>query len=184
LADLPTTLDDVKKDAKMTAAYLAYAKRRQTLNEIMFAWNKGNNYELFWKKYISPGSSDEVNVSAPVITAARALADRSDWSNPAWGKIMKKGQSEVMSALTGDIGTFVASAEFKAYLIKEKMGDPAKAAKILGISDPKKLRAMMEAKVMGDDKTAKRLWDEIAKKEKAIDKYETIIKNLEKSGLV
>lgn len=184
MAELPKTLDDVKKNPKMMAAYLAYSKRRVTLNEVMFAMNKGNNYELFWKKYISPGSPEEVNLSGKVIAAARALAERNDWTNPAWAAIMKKGQSEVLDALGGDIGTFWDSPEFKAYLLKERMGDPGKAAKILGIKDVAKLKALMEAQVLGDEKAAKKLWDDLAKKEKMTEKYNDMVKTLGKSGLI
>lgn len=184
MVDAPKNVDEVKKDAKLAVAYMAYAKRRAILNEIMFYWNKGNNYKLFFEKYLGKKAKEQVNVSGTVTDAAEKLAAIPDWEHKAWPAIVAQAKKEVGSALNGDIGQFSMSQEFKDVLLKEKMGDPTKAAKLLGISDPKKLKAMMEAQVVGDSKTAKKLWEEIAKKEKAKDKYEVMVKNLEKAGLV
>ena len=152
MVDAPKNLDEIKKNAKLAAAYLGYCKRRAILNEAMFYWNKGNNYKSFWEKYLAPGSSDQVNVDSKVTDAGKQLAAIPDWDHKAWPKIVELGKKQVGSALNGDIHGFIQSPEYKAVLLKENMGDPTKAAKLLGISDPKKLKLMMEAKVTGDER--------------------------------
>jgi hypothetical protein len=79
---------------------------------------------------------------------------------------------------------FVASPEFKDYLKKEKMGDPTKAAKLLGIKDVKKLTRAMEEAAMGNKKEAEKLLAELAKSEKLAGKAADMVKALEKAGLV
>jgi hypothetical protein len=94
------------------------------------------------------------------------------------------GKSQVGDSLIDGIGSFLASPEYKDYMVKEKMGDPTKAAKILGIKDVKKLTSAMEAQATGDTKTAKKLFEALAKQEKIKTKYDDMVKNLKSSGLM
>lgn len=184
MVDIPKSVDEIRKDAKMMAAYLAYAKKRLMLNEVMFYVNKGNNYKSIYTKYLYKKSKDQVNCNGKVYKAADQLASKADWENAAWPKVIAAGKKDVGTALTKDIREFTKSTFWEDFLKKGKMGDPTKAAKLLGISDPKKLKLMMEAQVIGDKKLAKKLWEEIAKKEKIKDKYEATMKALQKSNLI
>jgi hypothetical protein len=184
MANQPKSVNEIRKNAKLMAAYLAYAKKRVILNEVMFYVNKGNNYEVIYKKYLDSKSKDQVNCDSKVYKAGEILASKSDWDNKAWPKIVAMGKKSVGNSLDNDLGAFYSSSFYKDFMVKSNMGSPAKAAKILGISDPKKLKLMMEAQVVGNKKLAKKLWDEIAKKEKIKDKYESTMKTLQKSGLV
>ncbi|MDT8346061.1 MAG: hypothetical protein RQ752_16660 [Thermohalobaculum sp.] len=183
MADDPKSIDEVKKTPKIMAAYLAYAKRRATLNEVMFYFDKGNA-EAIWPKYLDPKAKLAVNVNAKVTGAGGKLAGAGDWGNKLWAQVIALGKGQVGDALNGDIGTFIASKEYKDYLIKENMGDPTKAAKVLGIKDVKKLRAALEAQAVGDTKTAKKLFDDLAKAEKMKVKYDEMVKNLKSSGIM
>ncbi|MCL5775654.1 hypothetical protein M1105_01415 [Limibaculum sp. FT325] len=183
MAETPRNVDEIKKNPKMMAAYLAYAKRRATLNEVMFYFDKGNAQGV-WPKYLDPKAKLAVNVDGKVTTAGGKLAAAGDWGNALWPKIIALGKTQVGDALNGDIGTFVASNEYKEYQVKENMGDPTKAAKVLGISDVKKLKAAMEAQATGDTKTAKKLFEALAKQEKMKVKYEDMVKNLKSSGVM
>ena len=77
---------------------------------------------------------------------------------------------------------FVASPEYKDYLKKEKMGDPTKAAKLLGIKDVKKLTRAMEEAAMGNKKEAEKLLAELAKSEKLAAKAADMMKALKNPG--
>lgn len=179
----PETLEDIKADAKMMAAYLAYCKRRYTDNEVLFYFDKGNAAAIY-PKYIDPKSSKAVNVSAKVTDPAKELAEKDDFGNSKWKSILETGKKEVASALNGEIYKFVESPEYKSYLRKEKMGDPKKAAQILGITNVKKLTEAMEAAAEGDKREAEKLLGELVKSEKLIARAADMMKALEKAGLV
>lgn len=180
----PATLEDVKANPKMMAAFLAYSKRRHTLNEVLFYFDKGNAAGIY-TKYIDPKSPQAANLSGPVLNPAKELADKGDFANPKWQAILQAGKNEIAGAVGTDVGLgFIASPEYKDYLKKEKMGDPTKAAKVLGIKDVKKLTAAMQAAAGGDKKQAEKLLVELAKSEKLAAKAADMMKALEKAGLV
>jgi len=179
----PETLADIKADPKIMAAYLDYSKRRYTLNEVLFYFDKGNAAAIY-PKYIDPKSAKAANLSSKVINPAKELADKDDFSSPKWKAILQTGKEEVASALTGDIGTFIESPEYKKYLRKEKMGDPTKAAKLLGIKDVKKLTTALEVAAEGDKREGERLLGELAKSEKLIARAADMMKALERAGMV
>jgi len=64
------------------------------------------------------------------------------------------------------------------------MGDPKKAAQILGITNVKKLTEAMEAAAEGDKREAEKLLGELVKSEKLIARAADMMKALEKAGLV
>jgi hypothetical protein len=180
----PQTLEDVKANPKMMAAFLAYSKRRQTLNEVLFYFDKGNAAGIY-PKYIDSKSPQAANLSSVVTDPADELAGKGDFANPKWAEILKKGKDEIAHAVGTDVGMgFIASPEYKDYLKKEKMGDPTKAAKVLGIKDVKKLTKAMEAAATGNKKEAEKLLGELAKAEKLAQKAADMLKALEKAGLV
>jgi hypothetical protein len=179
----PETLEDIKADAKMMAAYLAYSKRRYTDNEVLFYFDKGNAAGIY-PKYLDSKSSKAVNINSKVIREAKELADKDDFGNAKWKGIIEMGKKEVAKALSGDIGSFIDSPEYKSYLKKEKMGDPNKAAKVLGIKNVKKLTEAMEVAADGDKQEGQRLLGELAKSEKLIARAADMMKALEKAGLV
>jgi hypothetical protein len=178
----PKNIDQIKADAKMMGAYLAYAKRRAILNEVTFYFAKGNPEGLY-SRYLDPKAKEAVNVDAKVTNPAKLLAGKEDWKNPAWTKIIASGKDQVASALNGDIAGFMKSAEYADYLKKEKMGDPTKAAKLLGIKDVKALKQGMEMMATGNESGAKKIFEKIAKDEKLKDKAEAMMKALEKAGM-
>lgn len=184
MADVPNSIDAVKADAKMMGYYLKYAKRRLMLNEVMFYFDKGNAQALF-PKYIDPKSGTAANIDGEVIGAAQKLAKAGDWSNAAWPKLIAAGKNTVKAALNPDLGSgFARSDEYKDYLKTEKMGSPAKAAKVLGVKDVKKLTQAMEAIVTGDKAKGTKLLNEIMVKEVIGGKVDELVKVLEKQGLV
>jgi hypothetical protein len=179
----PETLADIKADPKLMAAYLDYSKRRYTLNEVLFYFDKGNAAAIY-PKYIDSKSAKAANLSGKVTNPADELADKDDFSNPKWKGILAAGKAEVASALTGDIGVFVESPEYKSYLKKEKMGDPTKAARLLGIKDVRKLTQAMEEAADGDKREGERMLAELAKSEKLIARAADMMKALERAGFV
>jgi hypothetical protein len=179
----PETLAEIKADPKMMAAYLAYAKQKRCLDEVLFYFHKGNAAEIY-PTYINPDSPHSANLTSKVISDAKELADKDDFANPKWKGIIELGKKGVGMQLSNDIGAFVESPQYKGYLKKEKMGDPTKAAKILGIKDVKKLTAAMEAAAEGDKKEGEKLLAELAKSEHLIARAADMMKALEKAGLV
>src|SRR5689334_16021808 len=179
----PETLEDIKANSKMMAAYLSYAKRMVYETEVLFYFDKGNAAAIY-PKYIDPKSSKAANIDSKTIRLAKELADNDDFNNPKWKEIITGGKREVAKQLTGDFGGFIGSKEYSNYLRKEKMGDPTKAAKVLGIKDVKKLTKAMEAMVDDDKQEGHRLMAELAKSEHLIAKVADMIKALEKAGFV
>jgi hypothetical protein len=180
----PKTLEDVKADPKMMAAFLAYSKRRHCLNEVLFYFDKGNAAGIY-PKYIDPKSPQAANLTDKVANPAKELAAKGDFANPKWAEILQMGKEEMVGHVGADVGLgFIASVEYKDYLKKEKMGDPTKAAKVLGIKDVKKLTRAMEEAAVGNKKEAEKLLGELAKAEKLAQKAADMIKALEKAGLV
>lgn len=179
----PESLEDIKADAKMMAAYLAYSKRRYTDNEVLFYFDKGNAAGIY-PKYIDPKGQKPANINSKTTAQAKELADNNDFGNAKWKSIIEAGKREVASSLTGDIGKFIDSPEYKSYLRKEKMGDPKKAAQILGITNVKKLTEAMETAADGNKREAEKLLGELAKSEKLIARAADMMKALEKAGLV
>jgi hypothetical protein len=178
----PTNVDDIKRDPKLMDAYVAYARRRAMLNEVQFYFDTDPPQKIY-RDYMDPKSPEAVNIESPKITGeADKLAKSQDWRNGAWPKLIKAAKEMVAEALNPDVANgFCQSPEFKNFR-KKKMGNPAKAAKLLGISDVPKLKLAMEAQVTGDQPRAKKLFGELLKQEKSKERAESIIKALQNSG--
>ncbi|KIC39256.1 hypothetical protein [Leisingera sp. ANG-M7] len=180
----PKVVGDILKDKKMTAAYMDYCKRRYCLNEFMFTQNKGNA-ESLWVRYMDQKKGKEpVNITSKTHLAARALADKGDFKHADWKKIIATGKEEVVKMLNKDVMGFTGGDEYKKYVAENGMGDPKKAAKLLGITDVKKLKEVMVNVAVDDKKTAEKLWKELAKKEKILEDYKAISSSLKKANLV
>ncbi|MBY6138054.1 hypothetical protein KUV26_01250 [Leisingera daeponensis] len=180
----PKVVGDILKDKKMTAAYMDYCKRRYCLNEFMFTQNKGNP-ESLWTRYMDQKKGKEpVNITSKTHLAAKALADKGDFKSGDWKKIIETGKKEVVLMLNKDVMGFTGSDEYKKYVAENGMGDPQKAAKLLGITDVKKLKEVMVNVAVDDRKTAEKLWKELAKKEKILEDYKAISSSLKKANLV
>ncbi|KIC11121.1 hypothetical protein RA19_07085 [Leisingera sp. ANG-M1] len=180
----PKAVGDILKDKKMTAAYMDYCKRRFCLNEFMFTQNKGNA-ESLWTRYMDQKKGKEpVNITSKTYKAAKELADQNNFADGGWKKIIETGKKEVISMLNKDVMGFTGSDEYKKYVAENGMGDPKKAAKLLGITDVKKLKEVMVNIAVDDKKTGEKLWKELMKKEKIIEDYKAISSSLKKASLV
>lgn len=180
----PKTVLDIVKDKKMTAAYMGYCKRRYCLNEFMFTQNKGNA-ESLWVRYMDQKKGKEpVNITSKTHIAARALAEKGDFKHADWKKIIATGKKEVVLMLNKDVMGFTGSDEYKKYVAENQMGDPKKAAKLLGITDAKTLKDVMVNVAVGDKKTAEKLWKDLMKKEKIIQDYKAMCAALKKANLI
>jgi len=181
------SLSELKGDAKLLAAAIAFAKKERNDENIMFFFDKGNA-EAVYPKYISPSASTQVNLPAALTDAMKGLADKKDWKNSAWPKLLEASKKEIDKLWIRDCKKrFVVSDLYKQWEIAtapKKKADPAKAAKLLGIKDVAKLKKAMEASIEGNKATAVRLLAELAKEEQLKDKAEAIMKSLEKAGLV
>ncbi|MCF6429749.1 hypothetical protein [Leisingera sp. MMG026] len=179
----PKVVGDILKDKKMTASYMEYCKRRYCLNEFMFTQNKGNP-ESLWARYMDQKKGKEpVNITSKTYNAAKLLAEKKDFKSGDWKKIIETGKREVVLMLNKDVMGFTGSDEYKKYVAENRMGDPKKAAKLLGITDVKKLKDVMVNIAVGDKKTGEKLWKDLMKKEKIIQDFKTIMGNLKKAGL-
>ncbi|WP_291731081.1 hypothetical protein [Leisingera sp. F5] len=183
MAKEPKVVGDILKDKKMTAAYMEYCKRRYCLNEFMFTQNKGNPDSL-WTRYMDQKKGKEpVNITSKTYNAAKVLAEKGDFKSGDWKKIIATGKDEVVKMLNKDVMGFTGSDEYKKYVAENGMGDPKKAAKLLGISDVKKLKDVMVNIAVNDKKSAEKLWKDLMKKEKILQDFKTIMGNLKKAGL-
>lgn len=183
MADKPMDLDKIKKDAKLCAALMAHMKSGYTLENFLFYYAKGNPEGLY-TKFLSPKSKQQVNLPSKIQKPADELAKKGDWKNKEWDKILKSARLDIKNLVQKDVlPRFYTSKEYKDYCAKEKMGDPKKAAKLLGVSDIKLLTEAMEAAATGDSKKAESLLKNLAKKEKMKDDAKNLLKSLEKAGL-
>jgi hypothetical protein len=183
-SDQPTAFDAIKKDAKLCAALMGYMNRTYSIESFKFYYDKGNAAGIY-PKYIEDKAPLQVNIKAKTKKAADLLAKTGDFDNKAWEKIISKAKEEVQDMCRLDVfPEFYKSKEYQDYCKKEKMGDPKKAAKVLGISNIKLLTQAMEAAATGDDKEAKKLLEKLAKEEKIKSDYEAMIKALEKANLI
>jgi len=176
-------LADLNKDPNLLMAAMNFAEKEFNAENIMFYFDKGNAAGIY-PKYIDPKGQKPANINSKTTAQAKELADKDDFNNPKWKDIIKAGKTEVAKALTGDIVVFVESPEYKSYLRKEKMGDPKKAAQILGITNVKKLTEAMEAAAEGNKREAETLLGELVKSEKLIARAADMMRALEKAGLV
>ena len=183
-AEQPMNLDQIRKNAKLSAALLEHMKKEFNDENFFFYFDKGNPEGLF-NKYIKKGSKYEVNLPSKLNKAWHLLAEKGDWKHKEWPKVVKESKTDIHKLVAKDIlPRFYKGEAYGNYMKKEKMGDPKKAAKILGIKEVKLLTEAMGAHVTGDKAKTKKLFAELIKKEKMRESVEQIIKNLEKAGLV
>lgn len=183
MPQLPNSFDDFKKNAKLNAALMLHMKKGHTLENFKFYFDKGNAAGIY-PKYLGPNAKEEVNIQGKLIRAARALGEAGDFDNAMWPKIIEQAKKEVNQLCKSDVfPRFYASEEYKNYCKKEKMGDPKKAAKILGISNLKLLTSAMEEAAVGNREEAEKHLTKLLKEEKMKEKAAVILKQLEKAGL-
>jgi hypothetical protein len=183
MPDEPKDLDKIKKDSKLCAALMIHMKKELNDENFFFYFDKGNPDALY-KKYLAKGSPKEVNIPGGLSNDIKKLGDKGDWKNKEWSKLIKKAKVEIHKMVKRDVfGRFYKGDAYKDYLKKEKMGDPKKAAKLLGISNVKLLTQAMGAAAVGDTKKAETLLGKLAKEEKIKDNAKSLLKALEKAGL-
>lgn len=97
-----------------------------------------------------------------------------------------RGEYKGMAGQMASIKKWAEDAD-ELELVEEeapKKADPSKAAKVLGIKDVDKLKKAMQAQLDGDEKSALKLFAELAKEEKLKDRAEDLVKALAKAGLL
>lgn len=97
-----------------------------------------------------------------------------------------RGEYKGMAGQMASIKKWAEDAD-ELELVEEdapKKADPSKAAKVLGIKDVDKLKKAMQAQLDGEEKTALKLFAELAKEEKLKDRAEDLVKALAKAGLL
>lgn len=179
--DQPMDLDDIRKNAKLCASLMAFMKKERNSENFSFYFDKGNA-EALYTKYISPRSNTQVNLKSTTQRGCDALEGK--WDDRGWRALIEKAKEEIHSMVKMDVlPRFYKSDEYETYVKKNKVGDPKKAAKLLGISDVASLKEAMEAIAVGDERTAKSLLEKLAKAEKLKENAAAMIKALERSGL-
>ncbi len=184
MPERPNSFDDFKKNAKLNAALMLHMKKGYTLENFLFYFDKGNAAGIY-PKYLAPNAKAEVNIPGDLSKAARKLGEADDFDNPIWPKIIARAKKEINSMCVKDVfPRFYQSDEYKNYCKKEKMGDPKKAAKLLGISNLKLLTSAMEEAAVGNTKEAEKLLTKLLKEEKMKEKAAVLLQQLEKAGLL
>lgn len=184
MPDQPGDLPGIKKNAKLAAALLMYMKKEHNDENFMFYFDKGNP-EAIYKKYIAKGAKQEVNLPSKVSGPCYKLGDAADWDNKAWSKLLTDAKSEINGLCIRDvIPRFYKSTEYENFCKSERMGDPTKAAKLLGIKNVKLLTQAMTAAVTGEKRESIVLFGKLAKEEKLQENAEAIYKALTKAGLI
>ena len=177
--DPPFDLDVIKKNAKLFKALQKFCKREFSIENLDFYFDNSNEQKLFETYITSKPKGEVVNLPGEILNPLRDLAKASDWKGMK--PLMAKGKGKIQTLLQNDtLNRFYGdSKEYKDYLKVEKMGNPAKAAKLLGIKDVGALEDLMEAVVLGEDAKARAMYKKLELQEK----YDEMIKILEKAGL-
>lgn len=180
MPDQPDDLDEVKKNPKLCAALMEYMKRTQCDENFFFYFDKGNA-EALYEKYLSHDAKMQVNLPAPLDRRVQALKD--DFTHRDWDKLLKDCRKSIKELVESDtLPAFYQSREFEKYVRKERMGDPKKAAKLLGIENVKLLEEAMLAAAMGDAREADGLLKQLAREEHMKEETAAIRKALENYG--
>jgi len=182
MPDQPDNLDDIKKIPKLCAALLEYMKRIHCEENFFFYFDKGD-VESLYKKYIDPQAKLWVNL--PANLAARAEAMVGDFKDRGWPKLIKECKAVVKGMVEpGTLMGFYDSKEYEKYARKEKMGDPRKAARLLGIKNVKLLEEAMLAVAMGEDREADKLLKQLAREEHIKEEVAAVRKGLADAGFM
>jgi hypothetical protein len=180
---MTVSLASLKKNPKLLAAALAHAKKEHNEENLLFWFDKGNA-EALWSKYIRPGSPKQVNLPATVVAPMKVLADAKNFKDDAWKEHIAEAKEEIEKLWNGDMAPrFKSSEAYEEATRKKVTVDPAKAAKLLGITDTDKLKKAMEAQRAGKKAAATKLLAELAEEEGLKQKADALLKALEKAGL-
>ncbi len=120
-----------------------------------------------YPKFIDPKASGNINVSHANRKRAMDLAEANDFKNSEWKKIMRDLCNEIEYLLQQNfVVTFWKYKPFlefhNARAVNKMKGDPLKAARLLGVSDPRAVKSLMVAHATGDQKGAKTITDKLA----------------------
>jgi hypothetical protein len=176
------TVDQIKSDPKLFAAFFAHSKKSLCSENLLFYFDKGNAQGVY-PKYLDKKSATQVNVDATLLNAAQKLGEAGNWNDPAFPKVIEKAKKAVGEMIMADTWPkFIKTDAAKAlYPPPRKVGDPAKAAKLLGIADVARLKKAMNT---DDAKTREKLFEQIAAEEKLARKAKEVMAALEKAGLM
>jgi hypothetical protein len=179
----PDDINEIRKNPKLYQALAEHMKKGQSIENLQFYFDNGNMEGVF-AKWITPKDGNEVvNLPSEILSKLREQAEAEEWGEMK--NTMKKAKERIKQLVERDVlPRFYASKEYVNYLKKEKMGDPSKAAKILGISNVKLLTRAMQAAAEGEDAEAKKLFEQLAKEEELKENYAQIVKALEKAGML
>ena len=175
--DPPKDLDVIKKNSHLFKAFQKFCKGQFCIESLNFYFDNSSDQKLF-ETYVGP-KDEIINLPGAILNPMRELAKAKDWKGMA--PVMEKAKKNIRALLRDDVlpRFYNGSKEYNDYLKGEKMGNPAKAAKLLGINDADTLYDIMLAVLTGEDSKARALYKKLELKEK----YEEMLKILEKAGL-
>lgn len=157
----PEDVLKIMAHSKLGKLFRAFVKSRMAEENTNFIDEVNNSFDpkRLYPKFISPSSSTRINVSSGIRKQAQALAEAKDFKNKAWRKVIEQLVNEVDILLTNNyLDAFWKYKPFLEHHNKQatkKMGDPSKAAALLGIKDTKDVEAFMVAHVTGNRKDIK-----------------------------
>ncbi|MGY8746731.1 MAG: hypothetical protein ACKVHR_01550 [Pirellulales bacterium] len=181
MAGEPKDLLVIKKDSKLCAALIAFMTRTQSVENVMFFFNKGNAAALY-PKYIADSAKTQVNLPGKI----KQLADKlsSNFDDKAWAALLTLAKKDIKKLVEADVlPRFYKSKEYYDYAKKNKMGDPKKAAKLLGINNVKLLTEAMGQLACGNKAQGTKLLKKLIKEEKMKESADRMVEALEKSML-
>jgi len=114
MADI--TLQTLKDNPKILAAALAYCKKEQNAESILFYYDKAEA-KVVYEKYVAHNAPDalRVNLSGSVAEPMHALAAKNDWKSPQWKDCLDKARFEIARLWNNDTARrFMETPEYKA----------------------------------------------------------------------
>lgn len=174
-------VDQIKKNAKLMAALLKFAKKEYNDENILFYFDKGNMAAVH-PKYVAVGAKRSINISSRTRKTLQENFDQKDESK--WKKNIDTAKTEVGRLINTDILARFYKTE--DYLQPQLEAQTTKAAKVLGI-DKKHHKELINCLVLFHTKgpgPGKKKLGEFLKKSKIDIEVKIVMDNLKKQGLV
>lgn len=182
MPDQPKDLETVRRNAKLFAALQDYMERAQCAENLHFYLDHSGP-ETLHRKYLDQKNADEsITIAASFIKDVERLAH--NFADPEWRELIRRLKANVKNTIeVGPLVDFYKSPEYVDY-VKAKMGDPRKAARLLGIKNVKLLEQAMLAAALGEKADAEHLLDSLARKEHMREEADAIRKHLAEAGFM
>lgn len=177
-APVQPTAADLRRDKKILALAVAHAKSEMNDENLEFLFFKGDP-EAIYNRFISDASPRQINLPAPVFAMFHKVVAP---DKAGCAAVVREARAAITTYINKTLmPLFVQSDVFVETVAKSgKIGNPEKAAKLLGIKNVGLLKKGAALNFAGDTKGAEKIFKQLSKEER----LPQLLAALEESGLV